>query len=49
MLLVILLVVLAIATGVLGAIIKGAFWLFILTVLFLIGAFFVGRVSRSRS
>ncbi len=46
MLLVILLVVLAVATGVLGAIIKGAFWLFIVTVLFLIGAFVVGRTSR---
>jgi len=46
MLLVILLVILAIATGVLGALIKGAFWLFILTVLFLIGAFIVGRISH---
>jgi hypothetical protein len=46
MLLVILLVILAVATGVLGAIIKGAFWLFILTGLFLIGAFVVGRLSR---
>ena len=46
MVLVILLVILALVTGVLGAIIKGAFWLFILTVLFLIGAFFVGRNSR---
>ena len=44
MLLIVLLVVLAIATGVLGAVIKGAFWLFILTVLFVIGAFFAGRV-----
>jgi len=43
---IILLVILAIATGVLGAIIKGAFWLFILTVLFLVGAFFVGRAQR---
>ncbi len=49
MILVILLVILAIATGVLGAVIKGAFWLFILTVLFLIGAFVVGRLSGSRS
>ncbi len=48
MLLVILLVILAAVTGVLGAIIKGAFWLFIFTVLFLIGAFFVGRSSRAR-
>lgn len=46
MLLVILLVVLAIATGVLGAIVKGAFWLFVLTVLFLAGAFLVGRTTR---
>lgn len=46
MLFVILLVLLAIATGVLGVIIKGAFWLFIITVAFLIGAFFVGRSSR---
>jgi hypothetical protein len=47
MLLVILLVILAIASGVLGVIIKGAFWLFVLTVLFLIGAFFMGRSSRN--
>jgi hypothetical protein len=47
MLLVVLLVILAIATGVLGVIIKGAFWLFILTVAFLIGAFFFGRASRA--
>ncbi len=47
MILILLLVVLAIATGVLGVIIKGAFWLFILTVLFLVGAFFVGRRSRA--
>jgi hypothetical protein len=46
-LLVILLVVLAIASGVLGAIIHGLFWLFILTVLFLVAAFFVGRGSRT--
>ncbi len=46
MLLVILLVILAIATGVLGAIIKGAFWLFIFTVLFLAAAFLVGRATR---
>jgi len=49
MILVALLIVLAIATGALGVIIKGAFWLFILTVLFLIGAFFVGRGSRSHA
>jgi hypothetical protein len=47
MILVILLVILAIATGALGFIIKGAFWLLVLTVLFLIGAFFVGRSSRA--
>jgi hypothetical protein len=47
MLLVVLLVVLAIATGALGIIIKGAFWLFSLTVAFLIGAFFFGRASRA--
>jgi len=45
--LVILLVILAIVTGVLGAIIKGLFWLFILTVVFLLAAFFVGRRSRT--
>jgi hypothetical protein len=47
MVLVILLVLLAIVSGVAGVIIKGAFWLFILTVLFLIGAFFFGRASRA--
>ncbi len=47
MLLLILLVILAIATGVLGAVIHGAFWLFILTVLFLVGAFFAGRATRN--
>jgi hypothetical protein len=46
-LLVILLVVLALAAGALGIIIKGAFWLFVLTVLFLVGAFFAGRASRT--
>ncbi len=46
MLLVILLIILAIVTGVLGAIIKGLFWLFILTVIFLVAAFFVGKSSR---
>lgn len=46
MLLVILLIILAIVTGVLGAIIKGLFWLFILTVIFLVAAFFVGRSAR---
>jgi hypothetical protein len=49
MILIALLVILAIATGVLGVVIKGAFWLFVFTVLFLIGAFFVGRGSRSRA
>jgi hypothetical protein len=47
MLLIILLVILAIASGVLGVVIKGAFWLFVLTVLFLIGAFFAGKASRT--
>jgi hypothetical protein len=47
MLLVVLLVILAVASGVLGMVIKGAFWLFILTVAFLIGAFFFGRASRA--
>jgi hypothetical protein len=49
MLAIILLIILAIVTGVLGALIHGAFWLFILTVLFLIGAFLVGRASRNRA
>lgn len=47
MVLLIVLIVLAIVTGVLGALIKGAFWLFILTVLFLAGAFFAGRARRN--
>jgi hypothetical protein len=47
MILIILLIVLALVTGVLGALIKGAFWLFIFTVVFLIGAFVVGRKSRA--
>jgi hypothetical protein len=47
MLLVILLIVLAIVTGVLGAVIKGLFWLFVLTVLFLVGAYFAGRARRA--
>ena len=46
MLLVVLLIVLAIVTGVLGAVIKGLFWLFILTVLFLVGAYFAGKANR---
>lgn len=45
--LIILLLVLALVTGVLGAIIKGAFWLFVLTVAFLVGAFFVSRGTRT--
>jgi len=44
---VILLIVLAVATGIGGALIKGAFWLFVLTALFLIGAYTMGRTSRS--
>ncbi|MCW2530380.1 MAG: hypothetical protein JWM76_5240 [Pseudonocardiales bacterium] len=47
MILIILLVILAAVTGVLGAIIKGAFWLFIFTVLFLVAAFFMGKRSRT--
>lgn len=46
MILIIALIVLALVTGVLGALIKGAFWLFIFTVVFLIGAFVVSRNSR---
>lgn len=46
MLLVILLIILAIVTGVAGALIKGAFWLFILTVVFIVGAFLMGRSAR---
>ena len=46
--LVIVLVLLALVTGVLGAIVKGLFWLFILTVIFLIAAYFVGRSSSRR-
>jgi hypothetical protein len=47
MLLVILLIVLAIATGALGLLIKGAFWLLIITGLFLVGAYFAGRSRRA--
>ncbi len=47
MILVLLLIILALVTGILGALIKGAFWLFILTVVFLIGAFVSGRNRRS--
>ena len=46
MILVILLIILALVTGVLGAVVKGLFWLFILTVVFLVAAFVVGRSSR---
>lgn len=49
MLLLILLIILAIATGVLGAVIKGAFWLFVLTAIFLVCAFVAGRAGRNRS
>jgi hypothetical protein len=49
MVIVLLLILLAIVTGVLGAVIKGLFWLFILTVLFLVAAFFVGRSNSARS
>lgn len=48
MLLVIALIVLALVSGVLGALIKGAFWLFIITVAFLVAAFFAGR-AKSRT
>lgn len=46
MILIILLVILAAVTGVLGALIKGAFWLFIFTVLFLVVAAILGSRSR---
>ena len=46
MLIVLLLIILALVTGVLGAVIKGLFWLFILTVVFLVAAFFAGRSAR---
>lgn len=49
-LLVILLVILAAVTGVLGFVIKGALWLLFLTAVFLIVAFLFGRAgSKSRS
>jgi hypothetical protein len=48
MLLVILLVILAIVTGVMGFVIKGLFWLFIIALLFLVAAFFVGKSSSRR-
>lgn len=43
LLLVILLIILAIATGVAGILIKGAFWLFVLTIAFAVGAYLAGR------
>ena len=46
MLIVVVLIVLALVTGVLGAIVKGLFWLFILTIAFLVAAFFTGRSAR---
>lgn len=46
--LVVVLILLALVTGVLGAIVKGLFWLFIFTVIFLIAAYFVGRSASRR-
>jgi hypothetical protein len=46
MILLILLIILAVVTGVLGAVVHALAWLFILTVVFLIAAFFVGRSAR---
>lgn len=48
MILIIVLVVLAIVTGVAGAIVHGLFWLFILTVLFLVAAALLGRASARK-
>ena len=48
MLLIVALIILAAVTGVLGLLIKGAFWLFILTVLFLVAAYFAGRTNSRR-
>jgi hypothetical protein len=48
MLLVILLIVVAIATGVLGVAVKGLLWLFVITALCLIGAAAVGRLTARR-
>jgi hypothetical protein len=45
-LIVILLIILAAVTGVLGFIIKGAFWLLVFTLVFLVAAYFAGRASR---
>ena len=47
-LLVILLVIVAIATGVLGVVVKGLLWLFVITALCLIGAAVVGRLTARR-
>ena len=44
---VVLFLILAILTGVLGILIKGAFWLFIFTVVFLVIAYFAGKRSRT--
>jgi hypothetical protein len=49
MLIVVALIALAVVSGVAGAVIHGAFWLFILTVLFLGGAALVGRASARTS
>jgi hypothetical protein len=49
MLIVILLIILAAVTGVLGFLIKAAWWLFVFTVIFLIAAYLAGRASRSSS
>ena len=48
MLLIVALIILAAVTGVLGFLIKGAFWLLVLTVLFLVGAYFAGRANSRR-
>ncbi len=48
LLLVILLVILAIVTGTLGFVIKGAFWLLIIALVFLVAAFLFGRASSRR-
>lgn len=48
MILVILLVIVAIATGVLGVVVKGLLWLFVITALCLIGAAALGRLTARR-
>ncbi|MGX7680079.1 hypothetical protein ACSMXN_14400 [Jatrophihabitans sp. DSM 45814] len=48
MILVVLLIILAIVTGVAGAVIHGLFWLFILTVVFLVAAALLGRSTARR-